>query len=199
MLKNILHKILKRTPINSLKIFIYKKIFKYQIGENVVIGKSIIKGNVVCIGDDVLIRDNTTIVCNKLTIGNGTSILSGNTIMGSSSFKIGENSRIINNHFIDLYNDVTIGNNTWIAGKSSQFWTHGSIHTKKGNKNLSIVIGNDTYVSSRVSFAPGVTIGDNNLIGLGSVVTKSFLNTKTIISGNMATVVKENIDWRKNW
>jgi len=199
MLKKIFHKILKRLPFNSLKIYIYKNIFKYKIGKNVVIGKSIIIGNDVFIGDNVLIRDNTTIICDKLSIGSETSIFSGNTIMGSSSFKIGNNSRIINNHFIDLYNDVTIGNNTWIAGKESQFWTHGSIHTKVGNKDLSIAIGNDTYIGSRVSFAPGVKIGNNNLIGLGSVVTKSFLESNTIIAGNTAEVVKENIDWRENW
>ncbi len=199
MYKNIIHKILKRLPINSLKINIYRSVFNYKIGKNVIIGKSIIKANSVSIGDNVLIRDNNLISCNKLEIGFGTSIHSGNIIMGGASFKIGNNSRIINNHFIDLYNNVAIGDNTWIAGRDSQFWTHGSIHTKEGTKDLSISIGNNTYVGSNVCFAPGVKIGNNNLIGLGSVISKSFLCSKTIIAGNMATVVKENIDWRKNW
>lgn len=199
MLKKILHKILKRVPINSFKIFVYRKIFKYKIGKNVIIGKSIIISNDVLIEDNVLIRDNTTIICDKLSIGRGTSIHSNNTITGNSSFKIGVNSRIINNHFFDLYNDIAIGNNTWIAGKDSQFWTHGSIHTKNGTKDLSITIGDDTYISSRVSLAPGVKIGNNNLIGLGSVVVNSFLESNAIIAGNRATVIKQNIDWRKNW
>ncbi len=76
---------------------------------------------------------------------------------------------------MDLWNDISLGNNTWIAGRGSQFWTHGSIHTKLGNKYLSIILKDNIYVGSSCCFAPGVIIENANLIGLGSVITKSFL------------------------
>ncbi|WP_170152886.1 acyltransferase [Ulvibacter antarcticus] len=177
----------------------YRSFFNYRIGKNTYIGKSVINAKEVHIGDDVIIKDHTNISCGQLTIGKQTRILSGNTIIGQGNFSIGENSRIINNHFIDVWNNVAIGNNTWLAGRDSQLWTHGSIHTKKGDKKLSIQLGNDIYVGSNVNIAPGVVIGDTNLIGLGSVITSSFPDNRTIIAGNPSKVIKENIDWRENW
>lgn len=118
--------------------------------------------------------------------------------MGTANFTIGDNSRIINNHFIDLYNNVTIGSNSWLAGKNSQIWTHGSISTKQGKK-LDVEIGDHVYIASNVNIAPGVKISDVNLVGLASVVTQSFNESETIILGNPSKVVKNNIDWRKNW
>ncbi|KQW97706.1 hypothetical protein [Flavobacterium sp. Root420] len=197
--KSLFLKIIKHIPSNSARIFLLENMFGYSIGKNVKIGKVIINCNKVTIGDNVYIADNNLILCNELSIGQKTSIHSGNVFQGSANFSIGTNSRIINNHYFDLYHNIEIGNNTWIAGKSSQFWTHGSIHTKLKDKELSIVIKNDVYVGSACCFAPGVQIESENLIGLGSVVTKSFLKSKTIIAGNPALVVKQDIDWRINW
>lgn len=199
MNKILLIKIIKRTPGNNLRIFLYKNLLKYNIGSNVKIGRSVINCKTVSIGDNVIIKDNNSISCDSFSVGSNTKIHSGNTIIGKSSFSIGENSRIINDHFMDLWNNISIGNNTWIAGRSSQFWTHGSIHTKKGTKDLGIKIKDNVYISSNTSIAPGVTIEDDNLIGLGSVVSKSILTKRNIYAGNPAIVLKQNIDWRVNW
>ena len=197
-MKKILFAIIKRLPTNSLRVFFYRFFFNYRIGKNVSIGKCVINAKKVDIGDNVLIRSDNNISCNVLKINDGVSIHSGNKIIGSANFTIGKQSRIINDHFIDLYNNVTIGENSWLAGKNSQIWTHGSIHTKSG-KDLTVSIGNNVYIGSNTSIAPGVKIGAINLIGLGSVVTKSYTDSKTIIAGNPAIIVKENIDWRKEW
>lgn len=197
--KTIFLKIVKHLPINSVRIFLLKKMFGYSIGKNVKIGRVIINCNKVTIGDNVCIASNNIISCNELSIGQKTAIHSGNVFQGSANFSIGTNSRIINNHYFDLHNDIEIGNNTWVAGKGSQFWTHGSIHTKLKTKDLSIIIKNDIYIGSSSLFAPGVLIASENLVGLGSVVSKSFLESRTIIAGNPAVVVKQDIEWRVNW
>ncbi|GHC44287.1 acyltransferase [Ulvibacter litoralis] len=199
ILKKILFKIIKLCPFNSVRLFIYRNFFKYTIGTNVFIGKSILNSKKVTIGNNVVIKNNCIITAGNVTIGNNTSIHSGNVIMGKASFSIGNNSRIINDHFIDVWNSVEIGNNTWLAGKASQLWTHGSIYTKTGKKDLSIKIGDNIYMASNCSIAPGVTIESLNLIGLGSVVTQSISSSKNIIAGNPAKIIKENIDWRENW
>jgi acetyltransferase-like isoleucine patch superfamily enzyme len=147
----------------------------------------------------VYIANRNIIHCNELVIGFNTSIHSGNTIQGCANFSIGNNSRIINNHYFDLWNNIELGDNTWVAGKNSQFWTHGSIHTKNDKKDLSIKIYNDVYIGSASLFSPGVTIESVNLIGLGSVVSGIFLESNTLIAGNQAKVIKQNIDWRENW
>ena len=170
----------------------------YKIGKGVLVGNSFILCEDAVLEENSIVRSNNFILCRSLYIGSNTKINSGNTITGNSSFSIGENSRIINDHFFDVSSNISIGDNTWIAGKGSQFWTHGSIHTKN-NKDLSIVLGDEVYIGSRVSMAPGVSIGNINLIGLGSVLSKSFVQEQTIIAGNPAVVVKRNIDWRQNW
>ncbi|CAM4153303.1 Acetyltransferase [Gillisia hiemivivida] len=167
-----------------MRVFLYKWLLKYNVGSNVKIGRSLINCNSVTLGNNVIIRHNNIISCDSFSVGSNTKIHSGNNIFGKSSFSIGENSRIINDHFIDLWNNITIGNNIWIAGRGSQFWTHGSIHTKKGTKDLGINIKVNVYISSNTSIAPGVTIENDNLIGLGSVVSKSILTKGNIVAGN---------------
>ncbi|WP_152971412.1 acyltransferase [Lacinutrix algicola] len=196
--KVILLKLLKYTPFSSLKVMIMRTVFGYKIGKNVSIGKAYINCKNVTIGDNVKIASNNNFICKTLIIGDNTMFHSKNNIVGNGVFKIGDNSRVINNHYFDVWNNITIGNNTWIAGKNSEFWTHGSIHTQTG-KNLDIEIGDDIYIGSSCKFAPGVKLSSINIIGLGSVVNNSFKDSKTIITGNPAVVVKNNIDWRTNW
>lgn len=199
MNKRLLAKIIMRCPGNSLRIFLYKALLSYRIGKDVNIGKSILICESVHIGNKVTIKDKNVIKCKNLYIGDNTKINSGNRIAGTASFSIGENSRILNDHFIDLSRDVKIGNCSWVAGKGSQFWTHGSIYTKKRTKELGIEVKDHVYIGSNVMISPGVILESLNLIGLGSVVNSSVDSQKNIVAGNPARVVKENIDWRENW
>lgn len=197
--KSVILKLIKYIPFSSVKVFLLKTLFGYSIGQNVKIGKSIINCTRVSIGNNVRIADDNVFSCSELNIGSNTMIHSGNIFIGMSGFSIGENSRIINNHYFDLWNNIKIGNNTWISGKNSQFWTHGSIHTKTNTKDLSITIKDNVYIGSSTCFAPGVYVESINLIGLGSIVTDNFIQSNCIIAGNPAMIVKENIDWRINW
>ncbi|MDB4297602.1 hypothetical protein N9901_02485 [Flavobacteriaceae bacterium] len=198
MLRRILLKVVKHCPVNSITLFVYRSYFGYTIGSNVKIGKSVINCKRVSIADNVIIRNNNNISCGELQIGKGTTIHSDNKIIGSGFFRIGKDSRIINDHFFDVWNGIEIGDRTWFAGRSSQVWSHGSLKTKLG-KDLAVYIGDDNYISSNCSIAPGVVIGNVNLIGLGSVVHKSFVDCNKVIAGNSAVVLKENVDWRDNW
>ena len=85
-----------------------------------------------------------------------------------------------------------------MAGIGSQIWTHGSLHTKTGKK-LDVKLGNGIYIGSGCCIAPGVSIKDDCLIGLGSVITTSFDTENCLIAGNPAKLVKAEINWRKNW
>lgn len=198
MMKRIILRIIKYIPFNFLKIVLYRKLFGYKIGKGVEIGKIIINCKKVNIGDHVYIANDNVFSCGEISIGFNTSIHSGNTFIGKGKFVVGDSSRVINNHHFDLWNSIIIGNNTWVAGRNSEFWTHGSIHTKTG-KDLSITIGDNVYIGSASCFAPGSKISSLNLVGMGSVVSGSFKTNKTLIKGNPAKVIKQNIDWRENW
>lgn len=198
-ISNILLKIIVRIPSNALRVWFYRNVKKYTIGDNVTIGKkTIISCKEVEIGNNVKIDKNNAIACSVFKIGNGSAVLSGNVISGTSSFSMGSDSRIINDHFFDLWHPIVLGDRTWVAGKKSQFWTHGSLHTKTG-KDLGITIGDDVYIGSSCLFAAGSQVASNNLIGLGSVVSGIFNDSDTVIAGNHAQVVKRNVNWRENW
>lgn len=196
--KTFVLRIVKYIPLNGLKVFMLKILFGYKIGKNVKIGRSIINCKKVFIGDNVQIGNRNTFSCKQIIVGANTKIIYSNHFIGNATFSIGENSRIISSHYFDLYNNISIGSNTWIAGNNSQFWTHGSIRTKTG-KDLSINIKDHVYVGSASRFAPGTRVSSFNLIGLGSVVSGDFEMENTIILGNPAKVIKQDIYWRENW
>lgn len=105
---------------------------------------------------------------------------------------IGEKTLITSQHYIDVAGAFTLGAGSWIAGFASQFWTHGA-----GIVNRDIAIGENCYLSSAVRFAPGASIGDNILVAMGSVVTKTFEIENAMLGGIPAGVLKENYDWQQ--
>jgi acetyltransferase-like isoleucine patch superfamily enzyme len=198
ILKKMCFKLILHFSSNQVRVFVYKNLFKYDIGRNVNIGKSIINCKKVEIDDNVKIGESNFISCGEFKIGENSKILTNNTFTGKALFQMGKDSRVIYNHKFDVSNSIIIGNRTWIEGDYSQVWTHGSLKTKKG-KDLSVQIGNDVYVGSSALIAPGVKVESYNLIGLGSVLLKSISTTNNVISGNPAEIIKTGVDWKENW
>ncbi|HCD2301120.1 TPA: galactoside O-acetyltransferase, partial [Escherichia coli] len=97
-------------------------------------------------------------------------------------FSYGSNIHIGRNFYanfnltiVDDYT-VTIGDNVLIAPNVTLSVTGHPVHhelRKNGEMySFPITIGNNVWIGSHVVINPGVTIGDNSVIGAGSVVTK---------------------------
>lgn len=54
-----------------------------------------------------------------------------------------------------------------------------------------ITIGDDAWIGGGAIICPGVNLGNNVIVGAGSVVTKSF-GDNVVIAGNPARVIKQN-------
>lgn len=83
---------------------------------------------------------------------------------------------------------LEIGNNVTISSQI-KFLTHDySIHNVIGKSTLygKITIGNNCFLGNNSILLPGVTLGDNIIVGAGSVVTKSFKEPNIIVAGNPA-------------
>jgi acetyltransferase-like isoleucine patch superfamily enzyme len=63
------------------------------------------------------------------------------------------------------------------------------------NPSKDIVFGDHIWMGHRTMVTKGVHIGNDNIIGTGAVVTKSFPETNRIIAGVPAKVVKTDINW----
>ena len=94
-------------------------------------------------------------------------------------------------------NKVEFGNNVFI-GPNCGFYTSGHpLDYKTRNKGLEyakpIKVGNNVWFGGNVCVLPGVTIGDNVVIGAGSVVNKD-IPSNVVAIGNPCKVVKEILE-----
>lgn len=53
-----------------------------------------------------------------------------------------------------------------------------------------ITIGNNVWIGGSATILPGVSIGDNAVVGAGSVVTRD-VAPNTVVAGNPAKVIRQ--------
>ncbi|HVY06909.1 MAG TPA: hypothetical protein VHB46_13115 [Burkholderiales bacterium] len=98
---------------------------------------------------------------------------------------LGVDCLVLDEHYFDLFGEISIGDGSWIAGHASQFWTHGLSVSDRD-----IHIGRNNYIGSAVRFAPGAAIGDYNIVSLGSVVLSKLDCQKSLIAGFPAKAIR---------
>lgn len=54
-----------------------------------------------------------------------------------------------------------------------------------------VIIGNKCWIGMNAIILPGVQLGDNTIVGAGSVVTKSFPEGNLVIAGNPAKIIRK--------
>ena len=95
--------------------------------------------------------------------------------------------------FIDVAK-ITIGDNVFIAPRVGLYTAGHPIDPDVRNTHLEygheIVIGNNVWIGAHSVINPGVKIGDNAVIGSGSVVTKD-IPENTIAAGVPCRVIRE--------
>lgn len=93
--------------------------------------------------------------------------------------------------------EVTIGSNTLLGPNIGLYAAnHSTDATERINGGCygkPIHIGNSVWLGGDVKVLAGVTIGDNSIIGAGSVVTKN-IPSNVIAVGNPCKVIREITD-----
>lgn len=127
-------------------------------------------------------------------IGDGVRIKAG----FKGKIIIGEGTYIHDYSFIFAHNRLSIGSHTLIAPQVfitdfDHKYPHDKykhlMNSEKGYENKKVTIGSHVWIGTHSVILPGVEIGDNVVIGAGSVVTKS-ISANSIAVGNPARVIK---------
>ncbi|HBQ25584.1 MAG TPA: transferase [Syntrophomonas sp.] len=188
-----------------------------RIGRNVLLGKDVIIGEYSVIGNDVVIGDGTEIR-HHVVIGDGVNIgneclLKSQCVVGEDGFgferdnndvpvriphigsvevgsyvEIGSCTTIMRGtldntvikNYVKIDDHVVIGHNVYIEENCllTACQVGGSTRVKK-----------NAFLTTNATIRNGIVIGENVLVGIGSVVTKS-TEDNVIIAGNPAKVIK---------
>jgi len=123
--------------------------------------------------------------------------------------RIGGTPRYISTtcRFDDL-SKITIGNRVVISG-DVRFLTHdyslttaliaiGETPATDVASEREIIVGNNVFIGLKTIIMPGTIIGDNVIVGAGSVV-RGHIKNDSVVVGNPASVVGNLRDYAERW
>ncbi|QCX53213.1 DapH/DapD/GlmU-related protein [Elizabethkingia sp. JS20170427COW] len=101
--------------------------------------------------------------------------------------------------YIQANNGIIFGNNVGIGtGTKIISANHNKEEHSKHDTTSPIIIGNDVFIYANSVVLPGVKIGDNVVIGAGSIVTKD-IPANSVAVGNPCKVIKHNPPHREKF
>jgi len=172
-----------------------------DIHPSVKIGKNVnIKCESIKLGEFCIIGDNVTIECRSfeadswLFMWHGVEVGRGGCNGPNSNVKIGKGVGIFENTVINPSESVEIGDNCGI-GADVMIWTHGAwLDITKGFPSDfgPVKIGKNVWLPARSVVLPNVTIGNDVVIGINSIINRS-LPDGCFAAGSPCKVIKENV------
>lgn len=142
---------------------------------------------------ELRIDNNATFICEgDFKLFQGASIyVAPNAkliLKGGWSF-LNTNSTLNCFHFIEIGKSCSISDNVSIQDSDNHV-----INGCRDKMFAPIIIKDHVWIGKNVTILKGVTIGEGAIVGAGSVVTKD-VPSKSIVVGNPARVIRENITW----
>lgn len=188
-------------PVNALRLALYRLLLGYEIGPGCRIGmlnliacRSLRLGAGAVIGRGNVIRGGFDFVAGPRLVVGDLNVFHCPKALDhpklaarayATRLELGADCLVNDAHYFDLHGRIAVGDGTWIAGRGSQFWTHGVSVADRD-----IAIGSGCFVGSAVRFAPGSGVGDGNIVGIGSVVVGRIDARDALVSGFPAAAVR---------
>ena len=193
----------------------YRRAFGYRVGRDVRLGVSLFDCRALTIEDGARVgHGNAFVACGEVLIGRKARVGSFNLFRGGSRIALGAYTQVIrmnvvnaivghdchgapdstfllefggvltNEHRVDFTDRVRVGRCAMLAGRGSTIWTHNRRQSRP------VDIGAFAYVGSESKFAPGASVADCTIVGLGSVLMTSFDDPGVLVAGAPARAVR---------
>ena len=122
-------------------------------------------------------------------INPNSTILGGDKIkFDTSSLNVFQNSGC----YFQAFETISIGKNCWIAKNVGIITANHDLKNPDLHSiGKKVIIGDKCWIGMNSVILPGVILGENTIVGAGSVVTKSFEKGHCVIAGNPAKIIKK--------
>jgi acetyltransferase-like isoleucine patch superfamily enzyme len=121
-----------------------------------------------------------------ITVGKNGKLTIGNNVFINYGVNIGCESKI------------TIGNNVLIGDLSTIIdCDYHQVDSQNDVKSKEVIIGDNVWISRMCNILPGVKIGNNSVIGVGSVIIKDVPND-VLVAGVPGKIIRK-LDIPLNW
>lgn len=187
-----------------------------KIGKHVAIGHNVVIEADVVVGDHTVIGHNSTLLA-RTQIGER-CVIGSNTVIGSIGFGLERDEtgtwfRLPHVGGVAIGNDVEIGSSSVVARGTigntiikddckiddNVFIAHNVVIEDNvvviANSEVSgsVHIKRNSWIAPATTIIQGVSIGENSLVGIGSVVIRD-VPDNVVVAGNPAKVIREQVD-----
>jgi acetyltransferase-like isoleucine patch superfamily enzyme len=198
-----------------LKRPLYRFLFGYRIGRRVRIGLVLLDAIAVELGDGTEIGHFNAITRvgvfrsgrevrighfnlfrggDRVSLGDYSTVMRFNVLNAipdhdcttdpASVLELGAGAIVVSGHRIDFTDRVTLGRNVIVGGRNSSFWTHNRQQTGP------IAIGDFCYLGSEIRIAPGSSLPERCILGLGAVLSGAIDTPGSLVGGVPARVLR---------
>lgn len=123
------------------------------------------------------------------TMGQGSRVGTPLTAVRPHKVRIGRNVVVMPGCLMMSAGGITIEDGAMIAANVQLISNNHDLYERQVITCKPVHIGRHAWVGAGATILPGVTVGDNAVVGAGSVVTKD-VEADTIVAGNPARFIK---------
>ena len=122
-------------------------------------------------------------------IGENSRVMPPVTIVRCNSVKIGKNVVVMNNALFMAAGGITIEDNVLVAANAQLISNNHDLYDHAVLTCKPVHLKRNCWIGAGATILPGVTVGENAVVGAGAVVTKD-VEANTVVGGNPAKLIK---------
>lgn len=122
-------------------------------------------------------------------IGEDSRVMPGMSVVRGNHVTIGRNVVVMYNCLMMAAGGITIDDDVRVAANVQLISNNHDLHDRDVLTCKPVHLKRNSWIGAGASILPGVTVGENAVVGAGSVVTKDVADN-TVVTGNPAKFIK---------